>query len=228
MGFTIGGMREIRELRLVPRIPRLRGRAPEGTAVAEYTGLWGWDVQPGTRIRRLAGGRAGCSCENAECPLPGAHPRNPALLIRAGSPLHEVAAAWERTPGATVLLPVGRTFDVIDVPGAAGHRALARLERLALPCGPVAVAPHGRAWFFVAPGAAAELTGLLYRAGWDGALLDLRGLGPGAHITAPPSDHAGLGPVRWLRPPDLETAARPPEARLLLGALAYACHRAGE
>ncbi|GAA3043106.1 hypothetical protein GCM10020000_22810 [Streptomyces olivoverticillatus] len=61
--------------------------------------------------------------------------------------------------------------------------------------------------------------------GWDDARLDLRGLGPGDHITAPPSDFAGLGPMRWLLPPALDTAGRPPEARLLLGTLAYVCHR---
>ncbi|NEB56279.1 DNA primase, partial [Streptomyces griseus] len=31
--------------------------------------------------------------------------------------------------------------------------------------------------------------------------------------------------VRWLRPPLLDTAAAPPRARLLLGTLAYVCHR---
>ncbi|NEA47869.1 DNA primase, partial [Streptomyces sp. SID10815] len=87
------------------------------------------------------------------------------------------------------------------------------------------VSPDGRAHFFVAPGAAAELPGLLYRMGWDDpAALDLRGLGPGAHLTAPPSDRGGRGPVRWLRPPALDTA-NPPEARLLLGTLAYVAHR---
>lgn len=62
--------------------------------------------------------------------------------------------------------------------------------------------------------------------GWDDpTALDLRGLGPGTCITAPPSDRGGLGPVRWLRPPALDSATRPPEARLLLGTLAYLAHR---
>lgn len=61
--------------------------------------------------------------------------------------------------------------------------------------------------------------------GWDDADLDLRAFGAGCHITAPPSDQGGLGPVRWLLPPALDTAAAPPEARLLLGTLAYVCHR---
>ncbi|GAA2398086.1 bifunctional DNA primase/polymerase [Streptomyces glaucosporus] len=221
MGFTIGSIREIRDLRSGAR---RRDRASVCTAVAEYTGLWGWDVVPGARATR-GGGRTECSCGVPDCPSPGAHPLDPALTVPAGATLDEATGAWERVPGAAVLLPVGRTFDVIEVSAAAGRRALARLERMGLPLGPVAVTPHGRAWFLVAPGAAAELPRLLYRMGWDDTVLDLRGLGPGDHITAPPSDLGGLGPVRWLRPPTLEAAGRPPQARLLLGALAYVCHR---
>ncbi|NDZ98281.1 DNA primase, partial [Streptomyces sp. SID10116] len=43
--------------------------------------------------------------------------------------------------------------------------------------------------------------------------------------TAPPSDRGGLGPVRWLRAPALDSATNPPQARLLLGTLAYVAHR---
>ncbi|MEE4421320.1 bifunctional DNA primase/polymerase [Streptomyces bugieae] len=220
MGFTIGGIRERRSA------SRRRARSTEITAVAEYTGLWGWDVVPGARAARAAGGRPDCSCGARDCPAPGAHPLEFAGELAAGATLEKAAAAWAETPGAAVLLPVGRSFDVLDVPEAAGRHALARLERMGLPLGPVALAPTGRALFFVAPGAAAELPDLLYRTGWDDAALDLRALGPGAHVTAPPSDHGGQGPMRWLRPPALETAGRPPQARLVLGTLAYVCHRA--
>lgn len=231
MGFTLGGLREIRELRLAARRPRRPGRGGEGLAVAEYTGLWGWDVVPGARARRpLPSRRPECSCRDTACPAPGAHPLAAGLAIPAGTPLRQALDAWAatqaRTPGATVLLPAGRSFDVLDVPAAAGRLALPRLERMGLPLGPVALAPHGRAWFLVGAGAAGRLPELLYRTGWDGAGLDIRVRGPGCHITAPPSDHGGRGPVRWLRLPALETAAAPPHARLLLGTLAYACHRA--
>ncbi|WP_433404143.1 bifunctional DNA primase/polymerase [Streptomyces sp. CA-146814] len=214
MGFTIGGIREKRSG------VRRRGRGTEATAVAEYTGLWGWAVAPGTRARDGA-----CSCGQRACPAPGAHPLGFAREVPAGTGLDAAADAWAETPGASMLLPAGRTFDVLEVAEQAGRRALVRLERMGLPLGPVAVTPTGRAQFFVAPGAAAELPGLRYRMGWDDADLDLRALGPGAHITAPPSDLGGLGPVRWLRPPVLDTAAAPPQARLLLGTLAYSCHR---
>ncbi|MGW4820090.1 bifunctional DNA primase/polymerase [Streptomyces sp. NPDC004227] len=217
MGFTIGGIREIRTG------TRRRGRSyrsSECTAVAEYTGLWGWDVVRGARA---VGGA--CSCGRTNCPAPGAHPLEFAPGIPAGATLDEVTRAWRELPGAAVMLAVGRVFDVIEVAEPAGRRALARLERMGLPLGPVTATPDGRAQFFVACGAAVELPALLYRLGWDDpAALDLRGLGPGTFLTAPPSDRGGRGPVRWLRPPALDTA-KPPQARLLLGTLAYVAHR---
>ncbi|NUV56898.1 bifunctional DNA primase/polymerase [Streptomyces coelicolor] len=220
MGFTIGISRGIRDIRSGSR---RRGRSSDGTVVAEYTGLWGWDVVPG--VRAVAGS---CSCGRAGCRAPGAHPLAHAPVIRAGAPLDEVTALWSEFPGASVMLPVGQAFDVIEVAEPAGCHALARLERMGLPVGPVAATPDGRAQFFVAPGAAAALPDLLYRMGWDDpGALDLRGLGRGTHVTAPPSDRAGLGPVRWLRSPALDSASRPPEARLLLGTLAYVAHRSG-
>ncbi|MGP2438519.1 bifunctional DNA primase/polymerase [Streptomyces sp. JW3] len=222
MGFTIGSSlgssRGIRDLRSAAR---RRGRSSECTAVAEFTGLCGWDVVPGARAAAGA-----CSCGRGDCPAPGAHPLDFAPELPAGSTLGEVSEAWARFPGAAVLLPAGRTFDVIEVAEPVGCRALARLERMGLPVGPVTATPQGRAHFFVAPGAAAELPRLLYRMGWDApSALDLRGLGRGTYITAPPSDRGGRGPVRWLRPPALDSAVRPPEARLLLGTLAYVAHR---
>ncbi|MEU6282461.1 bifunctional DNA primase/polymerase [Streptomyces sp. NPDC047028] len=218
MGFTIGGIREIRSG------TRRRGRASEcSTAVAEFTGLWGWEVVPGARAAAGA-----CSCGRGDCTAPGAHPLGFAAPVPAGATLDEVSKAWAEFPGAAIMLPVGRAFDVVEVAEPAGRRALVRLERMGLPLGPVAATPDGRAHFLVAPGAAAELPRLLYRMGWDDpSALDLRGLGPGDHITAPPSDRGGLGPVRWLRPPALDSATRPPAARLLLGTLAYVAHRSG-
>jgi len=214
MGFTIGGIRDIRSG------SRRRGRTSECTAVAEFTGLWGWDVVPGARAAAGA-----CSCGRSGCAAPGAHPLDFAPVVPAGATLDEVAAAWSEFPGAAVMLPVGRAFDVIEVAESAGRHALLRLERMGLPLGPVTATPDGRAHFFVAPGSATQLPVLLYRMGWDGASLALRGLGPGTYITAPPSDRGGLGQVEWLRSPDLDSATRPPQARLLLGTLAYVAHR---
>ncbi|MER5469269.1 bifunctional DNA primase/polymerase [Streptomyces sp. NPDC002935] len=217
MGFTIGSSRAMRDIRTGTR---RRGRSSESTAVAEFTGLWGWDVVPGARAAAGV-----CSCGRADCAAPGAHPLSFAPTIPAGATLNEATGTWAEFPGAAVMLPVGGAFDVIEVAEPAGRRALARLERMGLPLGPVTAGADGRAHFFVSPGSAAELPELLYRMGWDDASLDLHGLGPGSFITAPPSDRAGLGPVRWLRSPALDSATKPPPARLLLGTLAYVAHR---
>lgn len=217
MGFTIGGTRGIREIRAGAR---RRNRSSECIAIAEYTGLWGWDVVPGARTAAGV-----CSCGKTDCVAPGAHPLDFTPVVRAGATLDEVTEAWAEVPGAAVMLPVGRVFDVIEVTASAGRRALVRLERMGLPLGPVAVAPDDRAHFFVAPGSAAEFSQLLYRMGWDDASLDLHALGPGSYITAPPSDRGGLGPVRWLRSPALDSATKPPAARLLIGTLAFVAHR---
>lgn len=227
MVFTIGNMRDIRQHRTGGRPgartgARRRTRAAACTTVAEYTGLCGWAVAPGAHAAR---GGGACSCGDAGCAAPGAHPLPFADEIPAGATLEQAAQAWARVPDAAVLLPAGRSFDVLDVAEAPGQRALVRLERMGLRMGPVLLTPAGRAQFFVAPGAAAELPHLLYRMGWDDAELDLRCLGPGDHVTAPPSDLGGLGPVRWLREPLLDSVPQPPEARLLLGTLAYVCHR---
>ncbi|MET9904548.1 bifunctional DNA primase/polymerase [Streptomyces sp. NPDC006446] len=217
MGFTIGSSRAMRDIRTGTR---RRGRSSESTAVAEFTGLWGWDVVPGARAAAGV-----CSCGRSDCAAPGAHPLSFAPTIPAGATLNEATGIWSEFPGAAVMLPVGRAFDVIEVAEPAGRRALVRLERMGLPLGPVTATADGRAHFFVSPGSAAELSELLYRMGWDDPSLDLHGLGPGSFITAPPSDRAGLGPVRWLRSPSLDSATKPPPARLLLGTLAYVAHR---
>ncbi|WP_326782456.1 bifunctional DNA primase/polymerase [Streptomyces longwoodensis] len=199
---------------------RLRFRA-ESIAVAEFTGLHRWSVVPGARVREGA-----CSCARFDCRTPGAHPLDCSPEVPAGTMLAEATAMWAKIPDATVMLPVGRAFDVIEVSESAGRRALVRLERTGLPLGPVTATPDGRAQFFVAPGSADQLPELLYRLGWDNTdALDLRGLGSGTYITAPPSDRSGLGPVRWLREPDLLSETTPPPARLLLGTLAYVAHR---
>jgi len=236
MVFTIGSTREMRQhhrtgwrhaartaaLASVRTLARRRTRAAVYTSVAEYAGRCGWAVVPGTRAAR---GGGACSCGDAACKEPGAHPLEAGTEIPAGAGAEQAAALWDRVPGASVLLPAGRSFDVIDVAETPGRRALARLERMGTHLGPVLLTPSARAQFFVAPGAAAELPHLLYRMGWDDARLDLCCLGPGDHVTAPPSDFAGLGPMRWLRAPHPDAVPQPPEARLLLGTLAYLCHR---
>ena len=74
MGFTIGGISGLSGIRSGTR-PAAAARS-ECTAVAEYTGLWGWDVvAPAPPGRR----GAACSCGAADCPAPGAHPLDASL-----------------------------------------------------------------------------------------------------------------------------------------------------
>lgn len=176
MVFTIGSMREMRQQRTgvrnaarvaalagVRNSARRRTRAGVCLNVAEYTGLCGWAVVPGARVAR---GGSDCSCGNSGCAEPGAHPLAFAGEIPAGTAMEAATEAWARVPGAAVLLPVGGSFDIIDVAEATGRRALVRLERMGLRLGPVLLTPAGRAQFFVAPGAAAELP--ICSTGWAG------------------------------------------------------------
>ncbi|PYC79137.1 DNA primase [Streptomyces tateyamensis] len=207
---------------------RRRTRATACLAAAEYVGRWGWTVALGAAPARAQAGP--CPCGRSRCAAPGLHPLpgRPVRELPPGAALQEVRALWDGEAGASVLLPAGRSFDVLDVPEPAGLRALVRLERMGTQVGPVLAAPGGRLLFFVALGTAEKLPDLLYRMGWDDAALDLACHGEGAYLAAPPTALPGQGPVRWLRRPCREGAARPPQARLLLGTLAYACHRGRE
>ncbi|MFF1906673.1 bifunctional DNA primase/polymerase [Kitasatospora sp. NPDC058218] len=202
-------------LRLAPLGARRRTRVTASRAAAEYTGRWGWAVTVGNPAGPAATA-ARCHCGATHCAAPGLHP------APAGAP-----AARTETD-VSVLFPTGRAFDVLDVPEQAGLQALVRLERMGTQVGPVLASPTGRLQFLVAAGTALRLPDLLYRMGWDDAALDLTCHGEGSYVAAPPTVLGGLGPVRWLRRPTRDNAGCPPEARLLLGTLAYACHRGRE
>ncbi|MBH5337262.1 bifunctional DNA primase/polymerase [Streptomyces pactum] len=102
--------------------------------------------------------------------------------------------AWERHPLGVALLPAGRVWDVLVVPGRLGRRTLRVLGRRAEPAGPVLGDARGdgdaRVGFLVPAGTAAH---------WVGT--GIRGLGPGSWVVVP---HPGrtAGRVRWLAAPD--------------------------
>jgi len=201
---------------------RRRTRGTAFQAAAEYTGRWGWSVAAGSG-RSPADGLCGCAA--VHCAAPGLHAEvGPESGVGTSAP--QLREHW--AADAPVLLPTGRAFDVLDVPAQPGLQALVRLERMGTQVGPVMALPTGRLLFFVAAGTAQRLPELLYRMGWDDAALDLACHGEGSYVAAPPTVLGGLGPVRWLRRPCRESAGCPPEARLLLGTLAYACHRSRE
>jgi hypothetical protein len=187
-----------------------------------------WDVFPGTWLEEGETGIARCSCGDPACAEPGAHPVRADWPGQASGSAVAVRRMWRSEPHASVLLPTGRAFDVIDVPEVAGCLALARMERMELPLGPVLCTPTRRLVFFVLPGAAVKVPGLLRRLGWPPSALDLTVRGEGGYVPAPPTRMAGAGCmpgcVQWARQPT-EMNRWLPDAEELLNPLAYACGR---
>ncbi|MFE9256758.1 bifunctional DNA primase/polymerase [Streptomyces sp. NPDC006879] len=203
-------------------LPKQRGDQLLDHAV-RYVEERHWDVFPGTWLE-AADGHELCSCADAACPLPGAHPARPDWATQATGSAVQVRRSWQRQPTASILLPTGRTFDALDVSESAGFLALARMERMNLTLGPVTCTPDRRMMFFVLPGAGAKIPDLVRRLGWAPAALDLRARGEGEYVAAPPTRLGGRGAVQWARRP---TPANRwlPDAEELLSALAYACGR---
>ncbi|MFZ3473273.1 hypothetical protein ACODT3_09905 [Streptomyces sp. 4.24] len=98
---------------------------------------------------------------------------------------------WERNPLGVALLPAGRRWDVLILPGELGHATLEVLASLLERPGPV-LADFGdtRLGFFVPAGTASR---------WIGT--GVRGAGRGTWIVVPYPGRA-TGGVRWLVVPD--------------------------
>ena len=205
-------------------IPQQRAETPLDHAV-RYAEERHWDVLPGTWLLRDRGALR-CSCAAPNCDAPGAHPVGPGWANQATGSATAARRLWRAEPRASVLLPTGRTFDVIDVPEAAGCLALARMERTGTTLGPVSSTPSGRMFFFVMPGAAAKVPGLVRQLGWAVSSMDLLTRGDHHYVPAPPTRMGARGSVQWVRQP---TAANRwlPDADELLPSLAYACGQAG-
>ncbi|CAM5513277.1 SCO3374 family protein [Streptomyces atroolivaceus] len=146
---------------------------------------------------------------------------------------------WATAGTSPVRLLTGLSFDVLDLPAAAGQAALRRVGRT----GPVVLAGR-RMRLLVAAGSADELPGLLDWLEWGGITLDLSAIGSGGHITAPvpPGGTADSpGTAFWLRPPGSRQETEPslpalgglgssggdaPDLVRLVDAAATECHRA--
>lgn len=133
---------------------------------------------------------------------------------------YENDLGWPTVPGGPLRLRTGVRFDVLDVPAEAGAKALRHLA----PHSPVALRGD-RMQLLVAAGSAEELPGLLTWLEWGAVALDLRALGAGGTMEAPPppagpaaarpeSVRAGVarepsaqGAAVWLRPPGPEREA---------------------
>ncbi|SDE13185.1 hypothetical protein [Streptomyces prasinopilosus] len=99
---------------------------------------------------------------------------------------------WERSPHGTALLPAGRAWDVLILPGALGYPTLDVLTRFLDRPGPVLVDfGDARMGFLVPPGTAAR---------WVGT--GVRTAGAGTWIVVPYPGRAPVGGTRWLVPPD--------------------------
>ncbi|MET9441605.1 bifunctional DNA primase/polymerase [Streptomyces sp. NPDC006610] len=204
------------------QIPVQRGESLLDTAV-RYAEERHWDVVPGAWLEAVDGVQR-CSCGDARCDAPGAHPVRPDWASLATGSASAVRRMWQQRPDASILLPTGRTFDALSVPETAGFLALARTERLRLPLGPVTLTPDGRMNFLVLPGASVKLPALVRALGWSVSSLDLVALGEGAYVAAPPTRMGSRGAVQWACRP---TAANRwlPDVEELVPALAYACAR---
>ncbi|UGY92043.1 bifunctional DNA primase/polymerase [Streptomyces gobiensis] len=205
-----------------PQIPQQRGEPLLDHAV-RYAKERHWDVFPGTWLEAIDGVPR-CTCGAADCPAPGAHPIDTDWPAQATGSATAARRMWDKQPSASVLLPTGRTFDAIDVPDIAGCLALARMERMELPLGPITCTPDGRMLFFVLPGAAAKVPDMVRRLGWSPGAIDLTTRGEGDWVAAPPTRLGLRGSVQWARQP---TPANRwlPDAEELIPQLAYACGR---
>lgn len=213
---TIAGVAE------ATQIPKQRGETLLETAV-RYAEERHWDVFPGAWLEAVDGVQR-CSCGEAGCAAPGAHPVRPDWVTQATGSATVARRLWQKHPAASILLPTGRTFDAISVSETAGFLALARMERMELTPGPVTLTPDRRMQFFVLPGASVKVPDLLRRIGWNITSLDLEVLGDGGYVAAPPTRYGSRGAVQWACKP---TAANRwlPDAEELISPLAYACGR---
>ncbi|MBQ0867755.1 bifunctional DNA primase/polymerase [Streptomyces sp. RK75] len=210
------------------RLPKRRGAAQAPPApplehAVRYTQERAWDVFPGTWLETVDGVPR-CSCGDLACPAPGAHPTRARWADETTGSATTVRRLWATEPRAAVLLPTGRAFDALEVSEAVGCLALARLERMAQPLGPVTCTPDGRMLFFVLPGVAAKVPATLRRLGWAPTALDLRGRGVGDWVAAPPTRVGARGAVQWAREPNAANRWLP-DVDELLPTLAYACGR---
>lgn len=150
----------------------------------------GWAVVP---LHTVGDGH--CTCERADCPSPGKHPRVRWERYQSARPAEAtVRGWWRRWPGANVGIVTGAVSGlvVLDVdPRHGGDDLLARLEAAhgSLPPTPeVQTGGGGSHRYFAHPGGAVP-TGPLTEG------IDLKG--DGGLVVAPPSRHASGARYRW-------------------------------
>jgi Bifunctional DNA primase/polymerase, N-terminal len=156
--------------------------------------------------------RTSCSCRDPRCGQPAKHPLGslvPHGVKDATTNRARVLAWWTRHPQANIGLATGHRFDVLDVDGPAGERAIGQLAAAhgLASSGPL-VRTGGGGWhFYLTP------TGLGNVHPRDLDHVDWRGRG--GYVVAPPSRHASGHPYQWLAGRDLDTPAGQVPAVLL-------------
>jgi Bifunctional DNA primase/polymerase, N-terminal len=146
--------------------------------------------------------RADCSCGDPHCGQVGKHPLGslvPHGVKDATCNRARVLAWWTRHPQANIGLATGLRFDVLDVDGPAGARAIRALaaNHGLQSSGPLA-RTGGSGWhFYLAP------TGLGNVQPRELEHVDWRGRG--GYVVAPPSRHASGHPYQWVIGRDLDT-----------------------
>ncbi|GAB3653991.1 hypothetical protein GCM10027589_12460 [Actinocorallia lasiicapitis] len=187
----------------VSRYARTRNKSV--SQARDYAAL-GWAVVPGVTAP-VAGDRA-CSCDRIGCPDPGAHPVSTGWARLATTDPDLIATWWNRNPDANIILPTGRTFDVIDVPAPHGAARLAQMLRENTPVGPVAAIGDDRYLFYVATRGMPEDEDEWWSCHLDcspESIVDNPGMRwhcRDSYVIAAPSLLPGGREVTWVRPPD--------------------------
>jgi hypothetical protein len=134
-------------------------------AALEYIETRHWDVVLGTSVQRESG-LWSCSCGDPRCAQIGAHPAMRDWQKKTSGQPSRAHEWWGVHPQASIILPTGRAFDVLECSEQAGLLALARLERSGSNPGPVAATPTRRLYFFVLPNSRTKVAKALAGLGW--------------------------------------------------------------
>ncbi|MFD3453970.1 bifunctional DNA primase/polymerase [Streptomyces sp. NPDC058691] len=162
---------------------------------------WQWPVVPGAGTDAYGG----CACLRPDCPVPGAHPRDPGLLAATRDP-RMVRWWWTHHPDQPVVLATGGCVSAVSLPAVAGARALGVLAKRGVRTGPVVATPT-RVVVLVEPYSLEELGELLDRHEW--VPTSLRFHGQGGYTVLPPSP-VGAGGARWEQRPVVDPGERTP------------------
>ncbi|MEU6540229.1 bifunctional DNA primase/polymerase [Streptomyces sp. NPDC047000] len=170
-----------------------------------------------------------CSCERVGCPTPARHPESFAWQTQSTTDRAQIERWARHQPQANFITATGMTHDVLDVPLAAGHEALERLESAGVEVGPVAESDDGRMLFFTLTRGTPEDEDEWWPCELDchpETMEDHPGLRwhcRGSYVLVPPSRLPGDEgqAVRWVRGPEHAL----PDPLTLLETLTDACAR---